>query len=181
MAADVFTFLANFRGGGARPNRYEVQLTFPAGVPNAVFAAEKISFTCMATSIPSSQMGVVGNVQYKGRPVKLAGDKTFDDWNVTVLIDNDWLGRSVFESWHDKILGFRSNVATPTMINPVNYFAKAVVNQLDRADRVIQSYEVEGMFPSSVGELALGYDQNDTVMQQTVTFAINGWSSNVTS
>lgn len=180
MTADVFTFLSNFRGGGARPNRYEVILTFPAGVPNGIVASEKVSFTCSAASIPSSQMGIV-NVPYKGRQVKVPGDKTFDDWNVSVILDNDWLGRSVFERWHDLILGFRSNVAQPQMINPTNAFARAIVLQLDRADNLVQRYEVEGMFPSSVGEVTLGYDQNDSVMLQPITFAVNNWSSQVTT
>lgn len=180
MAAGVFDFLANFRGGGARPNRYEVILTFPAGVPNGVFAAEKISFTCTAATIPASMMGVA-IVPYKGRQVKIPGDKTFDDWNVTIALDNDWLGRSVFERWHDLILGFRTNVADDGMINPIASFARAQVRQLDRADQIVQQYEVEGMFPSMVGEVQLGYDQNDMVALQPVTFAINNWSSDVTS
>lgn len=180
MTASVYDFLANFRGGGARPNRYEVILTFPQGVPNAVAAATKIGFTCTAATIPSSNMGVI-DVPYMGRQVKVPGDKIFDDWSVSVLIDNDFLGRSVFERWHDMLLGFRSNVAQPQMVNPINAYARAIVNQLDRADNVIHTYEVEGMFPSQVGEITLGYDQNDQIMLQPVTFAINGWSSSVTS
>ena len=180
MTASIYDFLSNFRGGGARPNRYEVILTFPAGVPAAIAASQKISFTCSAATIPSSNMGVI-DVPYMGRQVKVPGDKIFDDWSVSVLIDNDFLGRSVFEKWHDLLLGFRSNVAAPQMVNPINAYARAIVNQLDRADNVIQRYQVDGIFPTQVGGIQLGYDQNDQVMLQPITFAINGWSSNVTS
>lgn len=180
MTASIYDFLANFRGGGARPNRYRVVLTFPAGVPAGIAASEKISFTCSAASIPSSNIGIV-DVPYMGRQVKVPGDKTFDDWTVTVLLDNDFLGRIAFEKWHDMILGFRTNVAQANMVNPINAYARAQVFALDRADNVIARYQIDGMFPSQVGEVTLGYDQNDQIMQQPVTFAINGWSSNATS
>lgn len=174
--ASVSSFLANFRGGGARPNRYEVILTFPAGIPLGLVASQKIAFTCSAAAIPSSNMGVV-NAPFMGREVKLPGDKTFDDWTVQIMLDNDWLGRRVFERWHDMLLGFESNTASPGMLNPVNAYAKAIINQLDRADNVVATYEIEGMFPSQVGEITLGYDQNDQVMLQPVTFAVNNWRS----
>lgn len=174
MVASVNDFLAQFQGGGARANRYEVVLTFPNGVGDAA-TAEKISFTCKAASIPASNLGVA-TVPYKGRPVKLPGDKTWDDWNITVLLDNDFVGRTVFEIWHDNILGFDSNVAQPGWVNPRNVFATATVTLLDRSDAALNSWQLEGMFPIHVGDVALGYDQNDQVMEQQVSFAINGVS-----
>lgn len=179
MPASVHDFLANFQGGGLRPNRYEVILTFPASV-DAGQASKKVAFTCKAAAIPASNLGVV-DVPYMGRQVKVPGDKTFDDWTVQIILDNDLLGRKVFERWHDQLLGFESNVAQDFMVNPSNAFATAVVNAMDRADRIIATYTVEDMFPSQVGEVTLGYDQNDQVAEQSVTFAINGWSSDVTT
>lgn len=180
MSADIFTFLSNFRGGGARANRYEVHLTFPSGVAGAVVAAQKISFTCTAASIPSSQLGTA-IVPYKGRQIKVPGDKTFDDWNVTIALDNDWIGRSIFERWHDAMNGFTSNLTVPNMINPTNVFATAQVHQMDRADRIIQTYEVEAIWPTVVAEATLGYAENDAVMLQQVTFAVNNWRSGSTT
>lgn len=176
MSADVSTFLANFRGGGARPNRYNVILTFPPAVPNGLAASVKGGFTCKAAAIPASSVGVV-DVPYKGRQVKIPGDKVWADWNVTVLLDQDFLMREVFESWHNLILGFQSNEAAPGFQDPANCFARAKVQLLDRSDNVIRTYDVEGLWPSEVGEVTLGYDQNDQVMEQQITFAINGWTS----
>ena len=176
MAAGVRDFLANFRGGGARPNRYEVIMTFPGTVPNGVRVSEKISFTCTATTIPSATLGTA-IVPFMGRQVKLPGDRTFEDWTVTVVLDNDWLGRRAFEQWHDQMLGFTDNLAEQNMLNPINAFGVGIVNQLDRADNVIERYEVEGIFPTLVGEVQLGYDQNDMVALQQVTFAVNNWTN----
>lgn len=178
--ASVHTFLSNFRGGGARPNRYNVILTFPPGVPGGLDAATKAGFTCKAASLPASSLGVI-DVAYMGRQVKIPGDKVFADWSVTVYVDTDFVTRSIFETWHDMVLGFSSNIASAGFQDPSVCFARAIVQQLDRYDRVIRTYEIEGMFPSEIGEVTLGYDQNDQVMEQQVTFAINGWNSDSTT
>lgn len=178
--AGIGDFLANFQGGGYRPNRYNVVLTFPAGVPNALAAAVKTGFTCKAAAIPSSNMGVA-EVPFMGRQAKIPGDKVWDDWNVSIMIDTDFATRDVFETWHDLILGFRNNTAAPGFANPVNAFATAQVQALDRYDNVVKVYQVEGMWPTTVGEIQLGYDQNDQVAEFPVTFAINGWTSNATA
>lgn len=175
----ISNFLANFQGGGYRPNRYEVILTFPQGVPDALAAGNKITFTCKAASIPGSTMGVV-DVPYMGRMAKVAGDKTWDDWNVSIFLDTDFISRGVFERWHDLILGFDSNVASQGFSNPTNYFASGQVFALDREDRVVQKYEINGAWPTNVGEVTLGFDQNDQVAEFAVTFAINGWKSDNT-
>lgn len=180
MGASVNEFLANFQGGGARPNRYEVILTFPTAVPFATEAGRKLQFTCKAASIPATNIGVI-DVPYKGRQVKVPGDKVWDDWSVTVMLDNDFLGRKSFENWHNRINGFETNVADVNFVNPANLFATAQVYAMDRADRILRTYYIEGMFPSMVAEIQLGYDQNDMVAEQQVTFAINGWSTDDTT
>ncbi len=178
--ASVSNFLANFRGGGARSNRYKIILTFPASIPRGLDAATKIGFTAKAAAIPSSSLGVI-DVPYMGRQVKIPGDKVWADWNVTVLLDQDYQGRSVFEAWHNQILGFDSNVASAGMQDPSNAFARAKVQMLDRMDRVVRTYDLEGIWPSEVGEVTVGYDQNDQIMEQQITFAVNGWASDVTT
>ena len=184
VATSVADFLAQFQYGGLRPNRYQVILTFPGNVTAALGSgtsvAQKISFTCKAASVPASALGQV-QVPYMGRQIKLAGDKTFDDWNVSILLDNDLIGRHVFETWHNQILSFDGNVATPDFVNPSNYFATATVQLLDRADQPLDTYTIEAMWPVNVGDVSLGYDQNDTVSEQQVSFAVNGWKNSVTT
>lgn len=177
--ASVYDFLSNFKGGGVRPNRYRVQLSFPQTVANRVAAAKKISFTCQAASIPESTLNPV-DVPYMGRQVKIPGDKVWGDWTVQIMLDTDFIGRSVFEQWQDQLLGFRTNVAQPMMLDPMMAYATADIITLDRSDKEIQRYKVYGMFPTMVGEIQLGYDQNDQIALQPVTFAINGWESSST-
>lgn len=175
MSANIHDFLANFKGGGLRPNRYRVILTFPLEVA-AMFgsASEKIAFTCKATSIPESTIGEVP-VPFMGREVKVAGDRTFENWGVTVMLDNDMMGRNVFETWHDLINGLRTNTSIDNYVNPSNYMGNAEVRLLDRGDAILSIYRVEYMFPTTVGSVSLGYDTNNSIAEQEVTFAINEW------
>ena len=176
MPADIYGFLGNFQGGGARANRYEVMLTFPQGIGSTQIA-QKLSFTCKATSIPSSTIGEAV-APYKGRQIKFPGDVTFNDWSVTVLIDNDFLGRGIFEKWQNLMLGWESNTVQTGYMAPSKIYGSGTIKQLDREDKVIQTYVVQGMFPKDVSELTLGYDQNDQIMEQQVTFAVNQLKSN---
>ena len=176
MTASAMDFLANFQGGGFRPNRYRVVLSFPQAVPNTLAATTKAGFTCKATSIPSTMLGTA-EVYFMGRPVKIPGDKTWDDWTVSIYMDTDFVTRDAFETWHDLILGFESTTAREGMATTVNAFATAQVHALNRYDEIVKTYDLDGIWPTQVGEVTLGFDQNDQVAEFPVTFAVNGWKA----
>jgi hypothetical protein len=175
----ISDFVANFKGGGARPNLYEVILTFPGAIPNNA-AAEKLSFTCRSATLPASNLQPI-EVPYMGRMVKLAGDRTFDDWNIMVFNDADFLVRDHLERWSNAINAHSGNYAESGWSNPNTYFADAIVNQLARDESILKSYRMEGIFPVQVGEIQLGFDQNNMVEEFNVVFAVNYWSSNTTT
>ena len=91
---NISNFIANMSGGGLRPNLFRVIITFPNEVGGAQ-ASQKISFTCKSATLPSSQLGVV-NAPYMGRVAKFAGDRVFDDWSISVLLDTDLISRDAF-------------------------------------------------------------------------------------
>ena len=175
----VTEFIANFQGGGARPNLYNVNLTFPVGVANSE-TSRKASFTCTTASLPSSNMGIA-QVPYMGRMVKIAGDKTFDDWTITIVNDTDFSVRNAFERWTDAINGHVSNISAGGWANPSRYHASALVTQLDRENREIKSYQFNQIFPMQISEIQLGFANNDVVEEFTVTLAVNSWSANTTT
>ena len=178
MTASVNSFLANFTGSGARPNRYEVIIGFPnfLGLTDTSIQ-QKISFTCHSTSLPASELGTA-TVPYKGREIKVPGDRTFQDWECSILIDSDFVGRDVFEKWSAGMLGNTTNLTkSNNEINTLQIFGQAQVNLLDRHDNVIKRYQITGMFPTNIGSIALSYSNNNTVMEQPVTFAINSYEA----
>lgn len=172
--SDVSKFLARF-DGGARPNRYKVEFT---GTPTAVGkASSNFTFLCRAASIPASILSPCV-VAYMGREVKVPGDRIFDDWSVTVYNTRGKdrsSPRYYFEEWSDKMLENYGNVTAQE--EEFYYMSSATVTQLDRGENPINVYDVKGIFPISVGEIGLAYDNNNTVEEFTVTFAVNYWVS----
>lgn len=168
-------FVSKFQGGGARPNLYMVTLNFPAGVA-ASGDAIKNSYLCKAAALPQSSIGQV-LVPFMGRQVKVAGDKEFEPWTVTMINDTDFSARAAFERWMNLI---NTHVANTGVANPNQYYADLKVEQLDRQGETIYTYDMRSTFPTEVGEVTLGYDNNDAVEEFTVTFAVNYWTSNST-
>lgn len=168
-------FVSKFTGGGARPSLYLVTLNFPAGLSSGADRT-KNSYLCKAASIPSSTIGEV-QVPFMGRKIKVAGDKEFDDWSVTMINDTDFSARGAFEAWVNSI---NQHVSNKGKENPSDYYVDLKVEQLDRQGNTIYTYDLRGCWPKSVGEITLGYDETDTVEEFEVTFAMNYWTSDKT-
>lgn len=171
----VNDFVSKFTGGGARPNLYMVTLNFPAGVASGGDAI-KNSYLCKAATLPQSSIGMI-NVPFMGRQIKVAGDKEFPEWTVTMINDSDFSSKRAFESWMNLI---NRHVSNTGVANPNEYYADLRVEQLDRNGDTIYAYDFRSCFPSEVGEVTLGYDNNDAVEEFTVTFAVNYWTSDST-
>lgn len=177
MAARTITeFKAQLLGGGARPNQFEVELTFPAFVGLGGMAGQKAQFMIIAASLPASRIDVAP-APFRGRFVYTAGERTFDPWTITVLNDTDFLIRNAMEQWQQAINNNTTNVG---LTNPSDYQSRALVHQLSRSGDRIKSYTFEGMFPVEVQEIPLAFDANNVIEQFGVTFNYQFWTSNTT-
>jgi hypothetical protein len=174
----VDTFKSRLVGGGARPNLFEVRLTFPTalGITNPA-EAEKTSLMVKGASLPASTIAPIP-VPFRGRVLQIAGDRTFDPWTVTIINDTDFEIRNAMEQWMD---GMNSHSKNTGEINPGNYQADLEVDQLDKNETAIKGYKFVGCFPSAVSEIDLQYDTNDTIEEFTVEFQVQYWTSNTTS
>lgn len=173
---NITNFISQF-SGGARPNRYEVLLSFPNGVPNEM---EKLSFTCKATSLPSSIVNKV-DVPYMSRMIPVAGDRTIDDWNVTIINDVDFRVRAAFETWLNRINGHEGNISAGGWQDPKQYYADAEVVQFDREHREIKKIKMRNIFPTNMADIALGWGDNDAIEEFQVTFAVTWWETDTTT
>ena len=170
----VDDFKSKLRGGGARPNLFKASLNFPAYAGGDV---ELSSFLCKTAALPVSEMALV-TVPFRGRQLKIAGDRTFANWTVTVINDTDFSVRDAMERWMN---GINAHAANTGLSNPVDYEADLSVDQLDRNGDVLKTYNFRGCFPTNVSEIALSYETNDAIEEFTVEFAIQYWESNTTS
>ena len=163
-------FIANFKGG-ARPNRFRVQITWPGivGTPNV-----RDEIVVSAAGLPASVIGVIP-VPYKGRQIPVPGDRTFEDWTITVVNDTTFSHRNAFERWLNLINAHEANVQGTDTYK--NLLATVDVVQLDRDDKILKTVKLFNVFPTNVAQIDLGYDQNDVLEQYTVTFSYSHWGS----
>jgi hypothetical protein len=180
MAFNVAEFRANMVGDGARPNLFQVSLTFPTIAANGTAAAQKATFMARAAQLPGSTVGQVP-VFYFGREMKFAGNRTFTDWTLQIINDEDFVIRNSLESWMNQINSHASNVRGTGAVTPSSYSVDAVVTQYGKAGNILKSYNFVGMFPVDVSPIDLDWSSNDTIEEYSATFAFQYWESNTTT
>lgn len=160
---DISQFKNKLGAGGARPNQFIVTLTFPALVGAG---SSDDSLLVTAAALPASNVNPA-IVQYRGREVKFAGERTFDPWTITIMNDTSMTLRRHFESWSNLMNNRTDNGGSLT---PASYMCDLEVAQLDRNDATIRTYKIFNSFPITVSEVGLAYTANDTISEFNVTF-----------
>ena len=167
-------FKAVLQGGGVRPTMFEVELTFPETVvsdPN--LSTNEGIFLIKAAQLPASNVGLI-EVPFRGRKLKVSGDRSFEDWAVTVTNDVSFGLRKAFEEWSERIQNHNYALGSNSLND---YFASAIVRQLDRDGQQLRAYRFEGIWPQTVDGIDLDFDSTDTVEEYGVTFAVQYWSA----
>ena len=180
MAFNVTEFRANMVGDGARPNLFSVSLVFPTFVTNGTAAGQKTTFMAKTSQLPGSTIGNVP-VYYFGRELKFAGNRTFADWTLTIINDEDFLIRNAIEAWMNSINSHSTNIRSTNAVNPSQYDVDATVTQYGKAGNTLKSYKFVGMFPVDLAPIDLDWSSNDTIEEYSVTFAYQQWESDTTS
>ena len=174
--ANINDFKAKLAGGGARPNQFKVTMPFP-GYAQVGGEIEDLAFLCTATSIPAMDIGNI-NIPFRGRQIKVAGDRTFASWSITVLNDTDFKLRNAFERWQNGINNMTDNEG---LSNPVDYQVDVFVDQLDRNGNTLKSYTLRGAYPVNLASIPLGYSLNDEIENFDVEFQYQYFETNTTT
>jgi len=173
---NINDFKAKLAGGGARANQFKVTMPFP-GYAQVGGEIEDLAFLCQATSIPAMTVGVV-NVPFRGRNIKIAGDRTIEEWSVTVYNDTNFRLRNAFERWQNGINNMTDNEG---LTNPVDYQVDAFIDHLDRNGNTIKSYTLRGAYPLIISDIALDFDEKTEIETFTVEFAYQYFETNTTT
>jgi len=174
--ANINDFKAKLAGGGARPNQFKVTMPFP-GYSQVGGEIEELAFLCKGTQLPAMTVGMV-TVPFRGRQIKIAGDRTFADWTITVINDTNFKLRNAFERWSN---GINNMTDGEGLTNPADYQVDAFVDQLDRNGATLKSYTLRGAYPMEVAAIELDYGNNDTIEEFQVTFNYQYFESNTTT
>lgn len=175
MAFNVNEFRAQMQGDGARPNLFEVSMPFPA-FSQPENAQTKLTFMCKTAQLPGSTLGVVP-VQYFGRELKFVGNRTFQDWTITVINDEDFVVRNAFERWMNGINSHSTNVRSPLALTTTSYSTDGEVKQFGKNGNVLKKYKFIGLFPTDVSPIDVDWGSNDTIEEFTVTLSYQWWES----
>ena len=185
----IDSFKARLVSGGARPNLFEVEMDFPSGVGIFDDEIENTTHRMMikGAQLPASNIAEV-IVPFRGRQLKVAGDRRFDPWTITVINDGDFKLREACERWANFVIKVSDGSGT---ITPSDYFADWVVNQLGRASTpldtrgdqsgatlpILRRYNMKGCWPSAVSAIDLNYDTQDTIEEFQVTLQVQWWEA----
>ena len=166
-------FKSKLAGGGTRPNLFEVEIAFPNETAIDNDTKEKSRFLIKAAALPASNITPI-DVNFRGRILKIAGDRTFDTWTVTVLNDVDFSIRSAFEKWMNLINKMEDNTGEQ---DPAVYQPDAYVHQLDRDGSTLSTYKFHDVFPTQVSQIDLSYETTDAIEEFTVEFQVQWWEA----
>jgi hypothetical protein len=184
----ISQFKSKMVGGGARANLFEVQVTFPGGVSLGIqgdgggtFDSDNFRFLCKSAALPASNVAPI-DVPFRGRILKVAGDRTFDTWTVTVINDENFIHRRAFEAWMQNVAQYGDHSG---LTDPSAYMGQATVYQLGRSAsqiqgtgtagqeaRILAQYKFVDIFPTNISAIDLSYDTTDTIEEFTVELQV---------
>jgi hypothetical protein len=159
--------------GGARPSLFNVYLSVPIGVGLDNISVQKFTFVCKTAELPEMNVSNV-EIPYFGRKIKVAGERSFADWSVTVMNDEDFAVRAMFESWNNAINRLVSNVRDPNL-SAEQYKTDLEVIQYGKDGSLLRSYTLIGAWPAQLGAIALGWDSSNSIEEFTVNFCYDYW------
>lgn len=162
-----------------RPNLFYLYITDGTAKDSSNLGSKTdLAFYAHSAAIPSSVVGAVP-VAFMGRELKVAGNRTFNDWNITIYSDIGYKLREAFEIWSGAINTHGSNVGHNRIRS---YYRIANVYQLDQMGNKVAEYELRDIWPSNIGEIALAWNNNNQVESFQVTLTIGTyWVRKVTS
>ena len=174
----LLTFQQAIRGG-VRPNLFQVEHNWPTGGTTLVeptldgLSDKPVMYMCKSAALPATNVGTV-ELPFRGRVVKVPGDRTYETWTATFYNDDAFKLRSAYEKWIALTNGVDANVAEADISD---IFQSIQVTQLDKFAggsnqlEPIRTYELVGAWPVSVGQIAVAYDNNDSYEEFDVEFA----------
>mgnify|MGYP003121141278 FL=1 len=187
-ARTLDTFKSKMLGGGVRPNFFECELKFPNIGIDDNDVSDKVRFLVKGANLPASNIAPI-SVPFRGRELKIAGERTFDTWTVTVMNDSNFTLRDAFEKWMNLINRVSDNGGE---VDPNIYQQEAYVHQLGRAPvtasssvpvttgntvPILRSYKFHGVFPTQVAPIELSYDQNNVIEEFAVELQVQWWEA----
>jgi len=171
--ASIDNFKSQLQGGGARANQFRVTVTTPAVATGLEGQFEKTSFMIKAAQLPGQTITEIP-VNFRGRQLYIAGDRTFETWNTTIINDTDFFVRNGMESWMN---GINDLVDNQGVDNMNLYVADLTIEQLGRDNLILKTYVLKDCWPTVVAPIDLNYDTVSEIETFDVTWRYTSFSA----
>ena len=172
--ANINDFKAKLAGGGARANQFKVTMPFP-GYSQVGGEIEELAFLCKTTQLPAMNIPSF-TVPFRGRQIKIAGDRTFGEWTVTIMNDEDFLVRNAMEQWMASINSHEGNVTQLGTASASEYKAQAQITQYSKTGAPLRTYNFNGLFPTNIAAIGMDWNTTDDIERFDVTFQYDWWN-----
>jgi hypothetical protein len=185
-------FKKQLKGGGARSNLFEVSFgSSPSGTFTLTPTGDEIEsddyMMIKSAGLPASTITEIP-VPFRGRTLKIAGDRTFDIWTITVINDTDFKWRNIFERWMNYIVKVSDGSGE---IEPEEYMVDMNVTQLSKGPGtalntpgtqggdidVLRKYIVHSVFPTNISQIDLSYNNENEIEEFTVDLQVQWWEA----
>ena len=161
------TDIINESMDGARASLFMAEIKFPDAVAGGKHAGNISRFLIKSAALPASTLGII-ELPFMGRKIKIAGDRTFEDWETTIINDEQMNVRSAIENWSDSINGLQSN--KPSFVNSMAYRSTATITQLSTRGNAIRTYKFHEIWPSSIAAIDVAWETTDTIEEFSCTW-----------
>ena len=174
MAFSVTEFKSNLKQGGARPSLFKVELLYPSGITNPPTNSE---FLIKGATIPASNIGT-HEVFFHGKSIKVAGDRTFDTWDTTIINDENFAIRNSIEEWMSLVSDYKLNIRDTQFGiaegENANYKKELKVIQYGKTGDILKSYKFYNVFPTALSPITLDWGASE-IEEFTCTWTYDYW------
>lgn len=181
VTSNIKSFL-NTVQQGVKSNLFLVEFNFPSVMGSEAPTLDTVNMLCKSAALPASNLGVI-EVPFRGRTVKIAGDRTFDTWTATVINDRNFEIRHGFEKWMEGMNRHEANTASTWVPDgsSTGFLVDLSVKQLERDSSdpgaILRTYNLVGCFPTNLSQIDVAYDSNDQIEDFTVEFQLQYWTA----
>ena len=173
MAFTVSEFKTHLKQGGARPSLFSVEILYPQGIS---LPPTPSRYLIKGTTIPASTIGT-HDVFFHGKAIKVAGDRSFDTLDTTIINDEDFGIRSVLEKWMDFISDHKLNKRKGQWKGQgesAPYKGEVLITQYSKAGEHLHHYHLHGAFPSALSTINLDWGTQE-IEEFTCTWTYDRW------
>ena len=180
MAFAVSEFKSALKQGGARSSLFNVEFQYPSTLTTRPNPPNQASFLVKATTIPASTIGSY-DVFYHGKTIHVAGDRSFDTWDTTIINDEDFGIRNTLEKWMSAISDHSLNTRNKNIFNTsegdvAKYKSTLQVIQFSKGGEELRTYTFKGAWPSALSTINLDWGTQE-IEEFTCAWMYDSWSA----